>query len=112
MKKIIFLIIIIAASFSAKCQTIDTTVTSITSVKIVPVKANFSDTANSVYLGVRIVSDNLKSECTVYWQLMYQSGTATMVGNATISGTDYTNWNGNNLYPFQFVASKYGLKFP
>lgn len=110
MKKLLFIALCFAA-LNSKAQVIDTLFKSITSCKISPFKATFVDTVNVTYLGLRIISDNLNNSCTVYWMLMDNSGVSHLSGNAIITGADYANWNGNNLYPFQFVGKLYNLTF-
>ncbi len=72
MKKYILSIALLALAFTVKAQTpvIDTLSKGIVAVRIVPVKASFQDTANSVFLGAYVVSDNLKNSATFYWALM------------------------------------------
>lgn len=96
---------------TTKAQVIDTAVTSITACKINPFKAKYTDTVNVDHLGVRIINDNLNNACTLYWALLDKYGVIHLEGNATITGAAYTTWNGNNAYPFQFVANQYGLTF-
>lgn len=109
MKKVIFGALCFMA-LNLKAQTIDTTFKPMTACKIVPFKAKYTDTALSTYLGVRIISDDLKSTCTLYWAL-FADNVVTVDGNATISGDDYLAWNGNNLYPFTFVGKLYNIIF-
>ena len=82
---------------------------------------------------VSIDWDNLIYTCRLSWQLLNiteipavthfdEDGVTVIVdtpasetrylvysGNETITGTDYTNWNGNNDYPFTFVAGIIGV---
>ena len=63
-------------------------------------------------LDARIIDDDLSSSCTFYWQLMEAetpiSGTARMIadGNCSMSGENYTNWDGSNDSAFIFVAEQ------
>lgn len=98
------------AALNLKAQTIDTTFKTMTACKVVPFKAKFTDSVNANYLGVKIISDDLKSTCTLYWAL-YADNTQVLDGNATISGTDYTSWNGNAIFPFTFVGKLYNIIF-
>jgi hypothetical protein len=109
MKKVIFGALCFMA-LNLKAQTIDTTFKAMTACKIVPFKAKYTDTALSNHLGVRIISDDLKSTCTLYWAL-FADNVITVDGNATITGDDYAAWNGNNLYPFTFVGKLYNIIF-
>lgn len=111
MKKITLLAVLFAASFSVKAQVIDTTVTSIAACKIVPFKANFTDTLNACYLGIRSVGDDLKNSCQLYYCFLDVNKNIVMDGNVTISGTAYANWDGNNKYPFTYLASYFKIVF-
>jgi hypothetical protein len=112
-KAIIFLFVLAFGSVNA--QTIDSTVTSISAVKIQPIKAQFSDSLMSTHLGVRVIADDLKTTATLYWELLMSNGSVSVNGNYTIQGQDYTNWCNNstpcNLWPFVLVGNKYGLTF-
>ena len=110
MKKL-FLAAAILFAFSAQSQVIDTTVTSIAACKVNEFKVAYTDTANAYYLGVRSISDNLSSSCVLYWIIMDQKQNKLWDGNATITGDDYTAWNGSNLFPFVFVGRKYSITF-
>lgn len=110
MKKL-FSILLVLVAFTAKSQTIDTAFKSMTACKIVSFKAKWTDTVNVDHLGVRIISDDLHTTCTLYWALMDSTGANHVDGNATISGKDYTDWNGNNTYPFAFVGKLYNIVF-
>jgi hypothetical protein len=74
-------------------------------------------------LFVTIINDNLIDTSVLYWQLVNitenvipsddeeaepQTTTTTTQlaqGNEVITGEDYANWDGNNLYPYEYVAS-------
>jgi hypothetical protein len=58
-----------------------------------------------------IINDNLSSSCTFYWMLKEadqeeQAGQTLADGNTTMSGEDYDNWDGNNDYAFEYIASQ------
>ena len=112
-KAIIFLFVLAFGSVNA--QTIDSTITSISAVKIQPIKAQFSDSLMSTHLGVRVIADDLKTTATLYWELMMSNGAVSVNGNFIIQGKDYTDWCNNstpcNLWPFVLVGNKYGLTF-
>jgi len=110
MKKYIIIAAILFAT-TVKAQSIDTTVTSIAACKIVGFKAQFTDTSNAYYLGVRIFNDNLKDNCQLYWVLMDKWQNKLVEGNASIGGAAYTSWNGSNLYPFIYLGQKYSITF-
>ena len=107
-----FLIVLfVLIGFTAKSQTIDSTFKGMTACKIQSFKAKWTDTINVDHLGVRIISDDLKSTATLYWVLLDSNGSNHVDGNATISGDDYKNWGGDNIFPFAFVGKLYNLVF-
>lgn len=110
MKKL-FIILFVLTAFTAKSQTIDTAFKSMTACKIQSFKAKWTDTINVDHLGVRSIADDLHTTCTLYWALMDSTGTIHVDGNATISGADYQNWNGSNIFSFAFVGRLYNLVF-
>ena len=127
MKKYILSIALLALAFTVKAQTpvIDTLSKGIVAVRIVPVKASFQDTANSVFLGAYVVSDNLKNSATFYWALMLPVkdstgavigvGRVTNNGNYTMTPEQYALWchpEDCETYPFSVIAQAYGLTFP
>jgi len=66
-------------------------------------------------LDAQIISDNLQSNCTFYWQLKEAdsvvdeqtiSGQTLADGNASLSGEDYDNWDGSNDYAFSYIATQ------
>lgn len=111
MKKLTLLAVLFAASFSLKAQVIDTTVTTIAACKIVPFKANFTDTLNVCYLGARVVGDDLKSTCQLFYCFLDVNKNIVMDGNVSISGNAYANWDGNNKYPFTYLGSYFKIVF-
>lgn len=125
MKRIILAVVLVLSFSLVKAQTIDTLVKSPTSVRINPVKATFNDTANSVFLGAYVISDNLKNSATFYWQLMLPkkdsagviigAGAVTASGNYTMTAEQYAVWCHEepcDTYPFTVIAQAYGLTFP
>ena len=114
MKKTI-LICLLALSLGVKAQVVDTTVTSIVACKIVPIKAQYTDSLNSTHLGIRVISDDLKTTATLYWTLLMSNGAVSIQGNYTIQGQEYAEWCNNqtpcNLWPFVLVGRKYGFTF-
>lgn len=60
-------------------------------------------------LNVRIIFDNLSNTCNLYWQLFAADSTQVDSGNLSITGDDYQNWDGNNDYPYTYVANKWGI---
>jgi hypothetical protein len=72
-------------------------------------------------LDASIISDNLQSNCTFYWQLKEEdtvipadeqveeqtiSGQVLADGNTSLSGEDYDNWDGSNDYAFSYIAQQ------
>ena len=110
---ILFLFVLAFGTINA--QTIDTTVTSIVACKITPIKANFTDSLMSTHLGIRVISDDLKSTATLYWVLLMSNGQTSTQGNYTIQGQEYSDWcyNGTpcSLWPFVLVGRNYGFNF-
>jgi hypothetical protein len=125
MKKVIFILALCFATSLTFAQQIDTLSKGIVAVRINGVKASFQDTANSVFLGAYVVSDNLKNSATFYWQLMLPVkdssgavigvGAVTNSGNYTMTPAQYALWchpEDCNTYPFTVIAQAYGLTFP
>lgn len=111
MKKLIALITVLFVANYLTAQTIDTTFKgSMTAIKIQPFKAAFNDTANVTHLGVRIIGDDLKSSCMLYWCLFAGNNIA-LNGNIAVNGKDYTAWSGDNMFLFKFVADKLRIKW-
>lgn len=110
MKKL-FILFFVLLAFTAKSQVIDTAFKQMTACKIVSFKAKYTDTTNVDHLGVRVINDDLKASATLYWTLMDSIGLIHVDGNATISGDDYKNWAGDNIFPFAFVGKLYNLVF-
>ncbi len=111
MKRVLFIAVFMATVLSVKSQVIDTSFKTITACKIQPVKVKFTDQIDSDHLGVKIISNDLKSICGLYWQLLDGNGDVHLDGNCLISGNDYLNWGGNNLYPFTYVGNLLKLVF-
>ena len=110
MKKL-FIFLFVLIGYTAKSQTIDTAFKSMTACKIESFKAKWTDTINVDHLGIRSIYDDLHTTCTLYWALLDSNGITHVDGNATISGADYQNWNGSNIFPFAFVGRLYNLVF-
>ena len=111
MKKLFLSALMIGAFTASKAQTIDTNVAKPYPVAVLakPFKVNWNDTAMARFLNVSITSDNLKSEATFHWVLFGSSAVPLQMGDVTCVAEDYAAWNGNNVYPFSFVADKLGL---
>lgn len=108
MKKIITIIALCFIATVSKAITYDTVGNSLYA-RIQPVKANFSDTANSVHLGITSIYDNGVNTCTLLWYIADANYNIKARGNYTIDGALYTAWNGDNDYIYNIVANYYGL---
>lgn len=60
-------------------------------------------------LNVNIITDDLSSMCALYFTVLDSDGNMRKQGNYYIQGEDYTNWDGNNDYPYQYVATQENL---
>ena len=60
-------------------------------------------------LEVVIIQDDLSNSCSLFYKVSDQNNTPISTGNMVIGGQDYQDWNGNNNYPYQFVANTLGL---
>ena len=70
-------------------------------------------------LNASIVSDNLESSCSFYYQLCSSGkGTEAMPlvigqtlaeGNVTMDGEQYLAWDGDNDFAFSYIAEKLNL---
>lgn len=109
--KNLFILALCFLAIKAPAQVIDTTITSMAAVKIVPFKAKFNDTTNVTHLSVQITGDNLKNWCGLRWSVMDSTGRVSVEGYAAITGKDYENWTGSNLYPFVFIGRLYNIAF-
>lgn len=109
MKKLLFIALL--GAFSAKAQTIDTTkINGVAVAKITtPFAVKWNDTTKARYLGVQIMSDNLKSSSVFVYTLYAASGRNLDNGIVECKGADYTGWTGDNKFPFSFVATKLGI---
>lgn len=111
MKKLFLSTLLLGAFATSKAQTIDTNVLKPYPVAVLakPFKVNWNDTAMARFLNVSIISDDLKSNATFHWVLFSANSVPLQMGDVTCIGEEYTAWNGNNVYPFSFVAEKLGL---
>lgn len=110
MKKI-FLSLAFLGTIAAKAQTIDTN--SIKGVAVVhintPFTVKWNDTTKAVYLSVTGVNDNYKDAATFSYTLYSASGKRLDFGFVECNNGAYVGWNGNNNFPFTFVANKLGI---
>lgn len=81
---------------------------SISFVDIVPIRATFIDTSDCTRLYVSI-RDNLSCEAHASWHLGCEDSTFHASGWCIIDDGPYTEWSGDNQFPFIFVANSIGL---
>jgi hypothetical protein len=73
---------------------------------------NNGQTKTATLLDARIIDDNLTNFCTFYWQLMEAgsdirpTGSIIANGNCSMSGENYSDWNGSNNTAFEFIAEQ------
>lgn len=72
---------------------------------IQPVRVKITSNYDANRLEVRVVSDDLEHQVTVYWQLINTEGGQEDQGNLSITGADYQTWNRTPQSLFDFVAS-------
>ena len=78
---------------------------------ISPFKANFTNPADAVWLVCILTRDDLVSSCDILCKLLGADGSKYYEKTVTISGDDYTNWNGNNGYCFTYAGNAFNLTF-
>ena len=64
-----------------------------------------TDGNEATQLLVTSVNDDLINSCSFDWKLFDATGSLVNNGLLLCTGTDYTNWNGDNVYPYIFVAN-------
>lgn len=109
MKKIIFALVLLFVGISGYSQTYDNTMTNMKFAVITGVKNSFTDTANCTRLGIRVVSDDLKSFMTLNIVLSDSLGNVFRNENVTLTGTQYASWNRSINTLFNKTASYYGV---
>ena len=69
-------------------------------------------------LEARIINDDLKNHCTFYYELkeviqIEENSTINYnrltEGNVTLSGEDYSSWNGGNDFAYNYIADQLNL---
>ena len=71
-----------------------------------PFRISWSDKRMAYWLHVAIEDDNLMSYCKYHWVLFSEDMTSLKMGDVICQGEDYTNWDGNNEFPFTYVANE------
>ena len=91
-------------------------------VQIEPLKVKFTDTVMAEALFVSSAYDDFYSTCTLRYKLGTLVPNFDVDGNLTnhtsqmlytdtetVIGSDYTNWDGNNEFPFEYIINKLNL---
>jgi len=73
-------------------------------VELSPFRAKFTDTSDVARLYVSINNDDLLSQCVFLYRLCDELRNNNNGGTITCIGDYYKNWDGNNEFPFTFVA--------
>jgi hypothetical protein len=60
-------------------------------------------------LSASIVNDDLKSSCTIYFQVLDKLNQQLDQGNLSISGDDYQEWDGSSDQLYQYIAKQLNL---
>ena len=126
MKKYTFLLVVVLActfsTFSARSQVVDSTIQSILTFKVTPVKVNIKDSLLTNRVGIRGLVDDYMGSLTIYVQAMNVSQETlngvshsrvitTSSWNELLTGTDYNNYNGSPQYLAAWLSRKYGFVF-
>lgn len=83
-----------------------------TTVQILPVKWKMN-APPAAHLFVKIIFDDLATNAKLLWQLIADDKrTIVDQGTITVAGTDYSNWTGDNSFPFEFTAQQLGISIP
>jgi hypothetical protein len=108
MKKII-LSLMLLASLRAKSQIVDTTIKSITAVKLQPfvVQINYPKRDTITHLGIEPVGGVLTKSVTLKYILIANGKNIYEGNNQIIAGAEYEAWN-DDLYPFVIIAQRLG----
>jgi hypothetical protein len=60
-------------------------------------------------LSVKILYDDLNTHAVFYWALHTVTGTKVNEGTVDCVGEEYELWDGNNNFPYEYVAQVKGL---
>jgi len=60
-------------------------------------------------INVDLVWDNLLNEAKFLYQLFTSSNLQVDIGNVSMKGIDYTNWDNSNLSAYQYVCGKLNI---
>lgn len=61
---------------------------------------------SAIYILCNSINDNLSSQTEFGWTLFDTNMNAVLSGRVTMSGNDYSSWNGSNDYAYNWVASQ------
>ena len=114
------LLLLLAFTFSARSQAVDTAVRQIVAYKVRPVKFNLKDSLVTNRVGIRGLVDDFKASLTIYVESInisqqtlnnapYTRVITISSWNEVLTGTDYTNYDGSPEYIIGFLSRKYGL---
>lgn len=84
-------------------------------VSITPFKATFTDTVQVNSLVCTIVNDNLTDGCVIRYDLYNLTVTDSIIAQLmytdtmSITGLDYTSWQGDSSFVYTYIATKIGL---
>ena len=81
------------------------TVLNMSYVEVVPFRAVFTDKVDSTRLYV-VIQDNLSCDAQVTYHFTDNTGNYTSTGQLTIEQNNYSTWDGNNKYPFEFALNQ------
>lgn len=98
------------ASLKAQSQVIDTTIKSITAVKIQSfvVQVNYPKKDTITHLGIEGTCFNLNKSCTLKFILLANGKNILETNNIVIEGEEYQAWD-DDLYPFKIIAKRFGF---
>lgn len=78
--------------------------------EIEPVMATINpDDGQCSHIHVSIVHDDLQNSCRLFYALFDTEGNIPLQRNMDMDVEAYQAWDGNNDYPYQYVAQKLNL---
>ena len=80
-------------------------------VKLEPFKVKWNDETEATHLLVNLNQDDLYSCAMFSYSLLDDNEKYLYNGIINVEGEDYTTWDGNNEYPYEYVAEKLELTF-
>lgn len=73
---------------------------------VTPFKVAFDEPKLAYWLHVTSIEDNLNSSCKFHWVLFSEDMSPLKMGDIVCDGDDYSEWDGNNEFPFTFVSNE------